>query len=143
MSNRIFQDQLNGVGSFQQHMIGGYFKPQGAGAVLLGPPSQYCSFWSVTRTGVGVFKVQVKKVFSSLQAVLVCLQIDPAGATQTLSVNASAVSSAGGQSNFSVSVFTFAGAASEIVQPGSPTLQGSFIHWRIVSADSPLAANKE
>jgi hypothetical protein len=129
---------------FTDH-IGGFFFPQGAGAPTVSKmPSGYIS--KVTRSGVGLYPVQVLVTAGFVKPILAATQnptpiniqltpcIDPAGAVQP--IQAQVIGSPTLKANtfsFTVGVFrTDTNVAYDIIQPGSPTLNGSFILWRIV-----------
>jgi hypothetical protein len=125
--------------------VGGYFFPQSSSAPTVPKiPTGYIS--KVTRTGVGVFVVQVLQTAGFIKPIAAATQnktpmniqltpcIDPAGAVQTISAQVvGGLTFKANSFSFGVTVFrTDTNVAYDIIQPGSPTLNGSFINWRVI-----------
>ncbi len=132
---------------FTDH-IAGYFFPQNTGVPTEAKqPSNY--FWTVARTGVGAFKVTVlgtagfvKPILAATQNptpinIQVCQCIDPAGALQTVGLETiGGIAFKANSFSFTIQVFNSnTNVAADITQPGSPTLNGSFILWRVMYSE--------
>jgi hypothetical protein len=125
----------------QIRLFGGMIKPAGTGAPATA--SAGASFWTVSRSGVGTFLVtfvgnpgagtsRPATTIAKLQCIFPTLQIDSAGADLTLTATITNVTG----STFTIVVTdTTTGAAHDIVQPGSPNAQGSFIHWLALTSN--------
>jgi hypothetical protein len=121
----------------QVKLLGGYFKPAGTGAPTIISPG--APFWSVSRVSTGLFLVTLVGTFARAQAtlgkvqcVLAGLQIDPAGSDQTLQVTAGPLTG----NTFELYVTdTTTGAATDITQPVTPSDQGSFVHWLMLTSN--------
>jgi hypothetical protein len=132
---------------FANH-IGGYFFPQNTSAPTAPKiPSGYIS--KVTRTGVGLYLVQVLQTAGFIKPLAAATQnktpmniqltvcVDPAGAVQPISAQVVAgLTFKGNSFSFGVGTFrTDTPAAYDIIQPGSPTYGGSFVNWRVIYSD--------
>jgi len=92
----------------------------------------------VSRTGTGIFLVTLIGNFgkagtiAKINSLRTCLQIDPAASTLTLASTIGAVTG----NTFVINVWnTETNALADITQPGSPTNQGSFIHWSLLASN--------
>jgi hypothetical protein len=132
---------------FSDH-IGGYFFPQNTSAPTVPKlPSGYDSV--VTRTGVGLYLVKVLQTAGFIKPLLAATQnptplniqltvcVDPAGAVQPISAQVvGGITFKANSFSFGVGTFrTDTPAAYDIIQPGTPTLNGSFVMWRVIYSE--------
>jgi hypothetical protein len=125
----------------QVTLLGGMFKPAGTGAPTSGSPGK--SFWNVARLSAGVFQVTLvgnpgagtsspATTIAKIQSVLATLQIDPAGSPLNLQVQVGPVT---GSTFVLLVTAANTGIPTDITQPGSPTNQGSFVHWTMLTSN--------
>lgn len=134
------QSRVKGTDQYER-MFAGLFFPQNTG-VPTSPNFKFDDSWSVVRTAVGTFSVSIeatggftKPIVAATQnptpkTIKVSLCVDPAGAQQNLNCTAGPVTHKANMIVFTIFVFKQDTAAlSDITQPGSPTLNGSFVNW--------------
>ena len=121
----------------QMALLGGYFKPAGTGAPTA--ISDGKNWWSVKRTGVGVYVLTFLGNFANkfgtlaeTQCILAGMQVDTAGSD----LNLAAV--VGPVVNNTVTIYVYdtnTGAKVDPSQPGSPNAQGTSVHWAILQSN--------
>ena len=76
---------------------------------------------------------------AKIQSIIPTLQVDPAQAVQTLNITVGPVTGASFELDVTNST---TGALTDITQPGSPTAQGTLIHWVVqISNDNTSQYN--
>lgn len=134
------QSRVKGTDQFER-LFAGLFLPQNTG-VPTSPNYQFDDSWVATRTGVGTFSVSIestggftKPVVAATQnltpkTIKVTMCVDPAGVVQNLNCIAGPVTHKANKIVFTIFVFKQdTGALSDVTQPGSPTLNGTFVNW--------------
>ncbi len=127
MSSRLWQCPVKGTDP-QEAVLAGCFAPQGTGTPIVKSYSN--GKFTVARASTGVYVVTLFGATGFIMNNRSSIQIDPAAADLNLQVVSGPISNVGGRVTLTYYVQdTTTGALTDIVQPGSPTAQGSAIHF--------------